>query len=224
MNDRQIAHFRAILLDWKHKLMEEVDRTLLHMQDDAANFPDPTIAPRRNRSSRSNFGPVIANASSSRRSTKPSRRWKAATTASAKRAGSRSASGASKRVRPPPCATTARSSTRSAKSREVERTPHMWALCAVSDRRAAFRLSGRGARKPPECPRARRTLARAHRGSRHAPQRPRRDRRDPARPGTSRDALGRRGGAAERAHRRLCGGARYSRLSRMDVRMRLLAP
>ena len=41
MNDRQIAHFRAILLDWKHKLMEDVDRTLLHMQDDAANFPDP---------------------------------------------------------------------------------------------------------------------------------------------------------------------------------------
>ena len=41
MNDGQIAHFRAILLDWKHKLMEEVDRTLLHMQDEAANFPDP---------------------------------------------------------------------------------------------------------------------------------------------------------------------------------------
>ena len=41
MNDKQAAHFRAILLDWKHKLMEEVDRTLLHMQDEAANFPDP---------------------------------------------------------------------------------------------------------------------------------------------------------------------------------------
>ena len=41
MNDRQIAHFRAILLGWKHKLMEEVDRTLHHMQDEAANFPDP---------------------------------------------------------------------------------------------------------------------------------------------------------------------------------------
>ena len=41
MNDAQIAHFRAILLDWKHKLMEEVDRTLHHMQDEAANFPDP---------------------------------------------------------------------------------------------------------------------------------------------------------------------------------------
>ena len=41
MNDAQTAHFRAILLDWKHKLMEEVDRTLHHMQDEAANFPDP---------------------------------------------------------------------------------------------------------------------------------------------------------------------------------------
>ena len=41
MNDEQIAHFRSILLDWKHKLMEEVDRTLHHMQDEAANFPDP---------------------------------------------------------------------------------------------------------------------------------------------------------------------------------------
>ena len=41
MNDEQVAHFRVILLDWKRKLMEEVDRTLHHMQDDAANFPDP---------------------------------------------------------------------------------------------------------------------------------------------------------------------------------------
>ena len=41
MNERQIAHFRGILLDWKHKLMKEVDRTLHHMQDEAANFPDP---------------------------------------------------------------------------------------------------------------------------------------------------------------------------------------
>ena len=41
MNDAQVAHFRSILLDWKNKLMEEVDRTLHHMQDEAANFPDP---------------------------------------------------------------------------------------------------------------------------------------------------------------------------------------
>jgi len=41
MNDDQIAHFRTILEDWKKELMEEVDRTVHHMQDDAANFPDP---------------------------------------------------------------------------------------------------------------------------------------------------------------------------------------
>ena len=41
MNDSQISHFRQILLAWKHALMEEVDRTVQHMQDEAANFPDP---------------------------------------------------------------------------------------------------------------------------------------------------------------------------------------
>jgi len=41
MNDKQTEHFRDILLAWKRGLMEEVDRTVHHMQDDAANFPDP---------------------------------------------------------------------------------------------------------------------------------------------------------------------------------------
>ena len=41
MNDKQVEHFRSILLAWKRDLMEEVDRTVHHMQDDAANFPDP---------------------------------------------------------------------------------------------------------------------------------------------------------------------------------------
>jgi len=41
MNERQVEHFRDILLAWKRGLMEEVDRTVHHMQDDAANFPDP---------------------------------------------------------------------------------------------------------------------------------------------------------------------------------------
>ena len=41
MNDEQVAHFRNILLAWKRDLMEEVDRTVHHMQDEAANFPDP---------------------------------------------------------------------------------------------------------------------------------------------------------------------------------------
>jgi DnaK suppressor protein len=41
MNDRQLEHFRQILLAWKRELMEEVDRTVHHMQDEASNFPDP---------------------------------------------------------------------------------------------------------------------------------------------------------------------------------------
>lgn len=41
MNSGQEEHFRAILLAWKKSLMEEVDRTVHHMQDEATNFPDP---------------------------------------------------------------------------------------------------------------------------------------------------------------------------------------
>lgn len=41
MNDEQRGHFRQILLAWKRELMEEVDRTVSHMKDEAANFPDP---------------------------------------------------------------------------------------------------------------------------------------------------------------------------------------
>jgi len=41
MNEEQVEHFRKILSAWKKGLMEEVDRTVHHMQDEAANFPDP---------------------------------------------------------------------------------------------------------------------------------------------------------------------------------------
>ena len=41
MNQEQLDHFRNILRTWKRDLMEEVDRTVLHMKDEAANFPDP---------------------------------------------------------------------------------------------------------------------------------------------------------------------------------------
>lgn len=41
MNEAQVEHFRCILLNWKADLMREVDRTVHHMQDEAANFPDP---------------------------------------------------------------------------------------------------------------------------------------------------------------------------------------
>jgi len=41
MSKAQLEHFREILLSWKQDLMLEVDRTVSHMKDEAANFPDP---------------------------------------------------------------------------------------------------------------------------------------------------------------------------------------
>ena len=41
MSEGQLAHLRAMLSAWRTDLMEEVDRTVNHMQDEAANFPDP---------------------------------------------------------------------------------------------------------------------------------------------------------------------------------------
>jgi DnaK suppressor protein len=41
MSKEQSEHFRNILNSWKRDLMVEVDRTVTHMKDEAANFPDP---------------------------------------------------------------------------------------------------------------------------------------------------------------------------------------
>ena len=41
MGPKQLTHFEEILVSWKRELMDEVDRTVHHMQDEAANFPDP---------------------------------------------------------------------------------------------------------------------------------------------------------------------------------------
>lgn len=41
MSPDQLAHFTKILSAWRNQLREEVDRTVHHMQDEAANFPDP---------------------------------------------------------------------------------------------------------------------------------------------------------------------------------------
>lgn len=41
MNEDQTKHFENILNNWKNELMNEVDRTVHHMQDDASSFPDP---------------------------------------------------------------------------------------------------------------------------------------------------------------------------------------
>ncbi len=41
MGPEQLAHFKKILEAWRGQLRAEVDKTMNHMQDEAANFPDP---------------------------------------------------------------------------------------------------------------------------------------------------------------------------------------
>jgi DnaK suppressor protein len=41
MSQKQLEHFEDILISWKRELLDEVDRTVHHMQDEATNFPDP---------------------------------------------------------------------------------------------------------------------------------------------------------------------------------------
>jgi len=41
MGPAQLRHFQDILGAWKTELMQEVHRTVHHMQDEASNFPDP---------------------------------------------------------------------------------------------------------------------------------------------------------------------------------------
>ncbi|MDP2557513.1 RNA polymerase-binding protein DksA [Photobacterium damselae subsp. piscicida] len=41
MGEAQLEHFRKILDAWRNQLREEVGRTVNHMQDEAANFPNP---------------------------------------------------------------------------------------------------------------------------------------------------------------------------------------
>ena len=42
MNEAQREHFTQILNNWKQQLMEEVDRTVHHMQNEAENYADPS--------------------------------------------------------------------------------------------------------------------------------------------------------------------------------------
>ena len=41
MNDEQREHFRHLLQRWRSDLVNEVTKTVGHMKDEAANFPDP---------------------------------------------------------------------------------------------------------------------------------------------------------------------------------------
>lgn len=40
MNRRQLEHFRKLMIAWKGDLMQEVDRTVVHMKADSSNYAD----------------------------------------------------------------------------------------------------------------------------------------------------------------------------------------
>ncbi len=41
MSGDMLNHFTSILVSWKASLMQDVDKTMEHMKDDASSFPDP---------------------------------------------------------------------------------------------------------------------------------------------------------------------------------------
>jgi len=60
---RSSSSTSQILSTWKQDLMQEVDRTMLHMKDEAANFPDPNDVHAGVPSSASNCARGTASAS-----------------------------------------------------------------------------------------------------------------------------------------------------------------
>ena len=89
LSEGQLDHLRGILSQWRTQLMEEVDRTVNHMQDDAGHSRIQLIVLRKRKSSVSSYAPVIASENSSRKLTGPSIRLKPKTLATAKPAVSR---------------------------------------------------------------------------------------------------------------------------------------
>lgn len=62
MNEAQLAHFKLILEAWRNQLRDEVNRTVTHMQDEAANFLTRLTVPLRKKNSAWNCATVTANA------------------------------------------------------------------------------------------------------------------------------------------------------------------
>ena len=62
MGEPMRKHFTKLLSAWKQELMTSVDRTVDHMKDEAANFPDPADRASQENSP-SNCATGIVNAS-----------------------------------------------------------------------------------------------------------------------------------------------------------------
>jgi DnaK suppressor protein len=102
MSDAMREHFRKILVTWQQELMEEVDRTVHHMKDEAANFPDPNDRATQE----SEFGLELRTRDRERKLLKKIEQAlgasRTAATDSARRPARKSACGASRRAPSPP--------------------------------------------------------------------------------------------------------------------------
>jgi RNA polymerase-binding protein DksA len=114
MSEKQLAHFRAMLESIRREMMEDIDRTVHTMQDEATVFADPNDRA----SQESDMALELRNRDRERRLIKKINetlaRIEAESTAIATVAASRSGSSASRRAPPRTCASTARPSRRSA--------------------------------------------------------------------------------------------------------------
>ena len=123
MSDRQLAHFRNILETLKAELMQDIERTVHTMQDEATVFADPNDRA----SQETDIAIELRNRDRERKLIKkieePSPRSTAVITAIAPAAAWRSASNDSKPARPPRCVSTARRWRKCGRSRSPNNLP-----------------------------------------------------------------------------------------------------
>ena len=108
MSAEMLQHFKDLLLQWKQELMEEVDRTMHHMQEDAANYADPSDRATQEEEFSLELRTRDRERKLIKKLTRPSTASTRTTTASAISAAWKSVSAVSKRARLRPCASTAR--------------------------------------------------------------------------------------------------------------------
>lgn len=128
MNEAQLSHFKRILEAWRNQLRDEVDRTVTHMQDEAANFPDPVDRAAQEEE----FSLELRNRDRERKLIKKIektlKKSKTKILATANPAVLKLAFVAWKRVQPPICASTAKRWPKSAKNRWPVNTSAVYTL------------------------------------------------------------------------------------------------
>ena len=239
MSKEQLEHFRNILNSWKRDLMVEVDRTVSHMKDEAANFPDPNDRATQEEEfslelrTRDRERKLIRKIDEAlKRIEDGSLRLLPRDRRGDRHQAPRGAAGGHPEHRGPGAPRAPRAPVRRPRRplpltpRALPR-PHRGALRrafrTLAHRRSAPRLAGRRPRQLPRRPQPRRSLAAAHGGSRYGARGAGVRCAHAAHARELRPALGRCGRLSERAHRALRRGTRAAERRRPHLRVQLLA-